>query len=324
MTSETYGGAKPGLPYRWGGAVLTVLAAVYFLDYVVANWANLPDLAWNQAVGAGLMSAIGLYLAALLILPVSWHLLLRAAGEAQPLRAVFAISLLSQFAKYIPGNVAQHIGRVVLARGYGIDVARAIFTMTVETGWVIFAGATLCVLALAFAAPALLPAAATLPPVWQFAALGLVAAAAPLMAVRILARWRPGPLRRLLAGQEFAMPPARVLFGCFAIYLVNYLLMGAILTLLASRLFGQAEADFWLLTGIFAVAWIAGFLTPGAPGGLGVREAILVAALGPLYGEGMALALALTLRAVTTAGDGLGFLMGLAARRLGTRPEIGR
>ena len=107
--------------------------------------------------------------------------------------------------------------------------------------------------------------------------------------------------------------PARVLLGCFAIYLVNYLLMGAILYLLASELFGQAEADFWLLTGIFAVAWIAGFVTPGAPGGLGVREAILVASLGPLYGEGTAVALALTLRAVTTAGDGLGFLVGLAA-----------
>ncbi len=57
------------------------------------------------------------------------------------------------------------------------------------------------------------------------------------------------------------------------------------------------------------------FRTPGSPGGLGVREVILVAALGPIYGAGPAFALALVLRVCNLAADGLGFVAGLALRR---------
>jgi hypothetical protein len=40
-------------------------------------------------------------------------------------------------------------------------------------------------------------------------------------------------------------------------------------------LFSQVRR-FLFLTGLFAVAWISGFIVPGAPAGLGIREAILV------------------------------------------------
>jgi len=60
---------------------------------------------------------------------------------------------------------------------------------------------------------------------------------------------------------------------------------------------------------------VAGYIIPGAPGGLGVREAILVAALGPVYGEGTAVALAIIYRVCSITADGLAFLIGLILRR---------
>ena len=96
---------------------------------------------------------------------------------------------------------------------------------------------------------------------------------------------------------------------------MNFLLAGAALDLLARGVFGEATSQFALLSGIFAIAWVAGFITPGAPGGLGVREAILVTVLTPLYGGGTAVALTIVLRICTFAADGLGFLAGLAARK---------
>ena len=53
---------------------------------------------------------------------------------------------------------------------------------------------------------------------------------------------------------------------------------------------------------------------PGAPGGLGVREAVLLAAFGPIYGSGVAVGLTLCLRLVTTLGDAALFVGGLAMR----------
>ena len=66
-------------------------------------------------------------------------------------------------------------------------------------------------------------------------------------------------------------------------------------------------------------AWIAGTLTPGAPGGLGIREGVLTLGLGPVLGSGDAAALALALRFVTLLGDvltyGIGMLIPIDDRR---------
>jgi hypothetical protein len=61
----------------------------------------------------------------------------------------------------------------------------------------------------------------------------------------------------------------------------------------------------------FALAWIAGFVTPGASAGLGVREAVLVMALEGTVGAAEAATAALALRLVTTLGDGLFFVIAL-------------
>ena len=66
----------------------------------------------------------------------------------------------------------------------------------------------------------------------------------------------------------------------------------------------------------FAAAWVLGLITPGAPGGMGVREAILVVCFAPLVGDGEAFTIALALRLVSILGDGTAFLIGFAGDRL--------
>ncbi|CAK6688790.1 lysylphosphatidylglycerol synthase domain-containing protein [Synechococcus sp. CBW1107] len=65
----------------------------------------------------------------------------------------------------------------------------------------------------------------------------------------------------------------------------------------------------WLLG--FALAWTAGLVVPGAPGGLGVFEAVLLLQLGGQVAEAPLLAVALSYRLVATAAD---LLAALTAR----------
>ena len=58
-------------------------------------------------------------------------------------------------------------------------------------------------------------------------------------------------------------------------------------------------------------------MVPGAPGGLGIRESVIVAVLAPLLGDAPALAAALLLRAVTVAGDLISFGYSFLAPRGG-------
>ena len=97
------------------------------------------------------------------------------------------------------------------------------------------------------------------------------------------------------------------------------------MTLLDLVFFVLASIAFWLLlpyqvaplaetAAWLCLAWMAGYLVPGAPGGLGVREAVLLLGLAPTVGEPSALAAALSYRMVTVVADavcaGLGHAWG--------------
>jgi uncharacterized membrane protein YbhN (UPF0104 family) len=75
------------------------------------------------------------------------------------------------------------------------------------------------------------------------------------------------------------------------------------------------------LTGAFASSWILGFLAPGAPAGLGIREAILSAWLSGALPPAQVVMLVVALRIATSVGDLLNFMLGSAwlrhAHRIG-------
>jgi hypothetical protein len=72
------------------------------------------------------------------------------------------------------------------------------------------------------------------------------------------------------------------------------------------------HAGFFAVSGALALAWLAGFATPGAPAGVGVREAILILALTGSLGDEASTLVALAFRLVTTGGDVLLFALGAA------------
>ena len=84
-----------------------------------------------------------------------------------------------------------------------------------------------------------------------------------------------------------------------------------------------AEIDLALSCMIFVVAWIAGFVVPGAPGGVGIRDGILAVGLGLFIGQGAGLTVALLHRGVSVAGDVIVFLTAVALRRMLVRDIVG-
>jgi uncharacterized membrane protein YbhN (UPF0104 family) len=75
---------------------------------------------------------------------------------------------------------------------------------------------------------------------------------------------------------------------------------------------------FWFVPAAAMAAWLFGYIVPGAPAGLGVREAGLVALLGPMLGHGVVATAALLWRMASLAGDCIVFVigLGLADRRV--------
>jgi hypothetical protein len=130
-------------------------------------------------------------------------------------------------------------------------------------------------------------AALSLPLVWRWldqALLWIGAFAAPVLAL-IAVRWARRhdlALSDLTAGADRGCPPAVLrLLRALVLYALFFLVVAAIFWMLALSVSesGRPALDLVGSVPVVALAWLVGFVTPGSSAGIGVREAVLIAAL---------------------------------------------
>lgn len=233
-----------------------------------------------------------------------WPYLLRRLGTPAPFSWV-TLFFRSQLGKYLPGSVWQYAGRVGLARSRNVPAQRALASVAAEVACSAVAAAIVSSLVLG-------------PAVTLGVLLGAVALVALAVVFRPVAPAWLAQARNLLAGLRLA-PPAVVLYlGVWVLYGVAFWTTGR-------ALFPIPASDLVHYVGVFALAWLAGLVAVFAPGGIGVREAVIVALLRGRLGETEALVLAATSRIVLTAIDlaAGGAALGLPALRRGHPRPLG-
>ena len=294
--------------------LLAAVSTIYFLVALSEQWRVLPNKLLTTEAWPWIAVATLVYSACAVNSALAWQHLLRATGEKAAFRQVLRIWLLAQIAKYIPGNVGQYLSRIGLAHAAGYRTPRVITTVAIETAAVLTAAGLLAGLVLTTAGPEILAESFYSPPGWVFALAGVGVGGITLMGLRVSLGFISRHWSQCAFGATVQLPGIGIFVLCCCLYSGSFLLMGLTLELLAHNLFDTGGSEILLLTGIYAVAWVLGFVMPGAPGGLGVREVVLLAALDPLYGSATAVGLAVALRLVTTLGDGVSFLAGFAIR----------
>lgn len=256
-----------------------------------------------------------------LIVPLSamaWRRLLLDMKVARSWSELCIIMSITQLAKYIPGNVGQHIGRAAMSIGrgiplrpYGISVAsEAVLAVVAAT----FTGLIGCGLSGMSAELLKRHGIIALPFV---VILVLVFVLALLLAKHLLPRLlRSTASKQPADSTQLVLPRNRTLTLALTIYILNYAVLGTGITAMVVLLLTGQQAQWLLLTGCFALAWVVGFFAPGAPAGLGVREGLMLGLLQFNYSNPEALLIVIALRLATTAGDILCFGVGVAANFL--------
>jgi uncharacterized membrane protein YbhN (UPF0104 family) len=287
------------------GLALAV-AAIGFVVYSAADsWSSLEQAFTNRDFIAALAGgAIG-YAVLTLLMGLSWQVLL---GAADPRGLGVGEALLvygqSQVLKYLPTNVLHLVGRWSQARRLGITHRAIAWSTGAELVLVVIAAA---VLAAVFAFPLLTEWTG-----WSSADY-VAPAIGSAIAVVILGVGGWYFLRRAAAGVVDTVRLTRSVAAAFTLYVAFFLLTGLLVAGLSAVVGGRSAFDLSTL-GIVAAAWIIGFFTPGAPAGIGVREAVLTAGL-TLAGEPNAVSIAIGYRLVTLGGDLLVFAFAKLARR---------
>lgn len=282
---------------RWlfaAGMLLTLVSVGYLALYAFENWRRMPPLVLTAGGAGWLAVACALYFASLLTTSAAWLNGIRTFGSAMAAGPAFGVALTAQIGKYVPGNVAHHVGRAALGADRGLPLRVTAQSSVMEIGAAVLASGLIAAAALPSVPAFALPHGRTV-----IGAIALVLLAGAGGAVFLF--WRSAA-----SGARFLTGGAKML-GCYGL---SFLFAGASYYAVARGL-GQTPAP-GLCVAAYAIAWVVGFVTPGAPAGLGVRETILVVALTPSVGPA-AISIAIAHRLATAVTDavaaGLGALI---------------
>ena len=252
-----------------------------------------------------------------------WWCVLASMGRRTSFLQAAASWLIPNIGKYIPGKVLMGALRVELIRSFGMKRMEGACAFGLETALILLA-------ALPFALWSFLCGSMLRFSVASISlGLGIMGMAAVAIALpftwlipvnAVLVRLRKAPLPTRLDRRFLAL----ALLCCLAAWCC-FGYSGVILTELAA---GVLPDPWVVVAGAFVLAWLLGFLSFLTPGGIGVREGVLVFLLKPYIASDLALVVAVVSRLVWTVFEMGGVLLGLwirdGGRRSGSRNERGR
>jgi len=313
----TRGGMQLRKVLIWvGQLVLAVLVIGFVGRSVMSNWGELSalDITLHPKPLWIVMSAVTVWLTYALLIE-AWRRIL--AGWNQHLRFDQAVPIwcLSNLGRYLPGKVWSIAGLAVLAQRVGVagwaaaGSALAMQALAVGTGALVVA--IWAPLAAAPTTEASSAARLLSPVLLGVAALVAFAAVAALV-------WKP--LSRMVTrvtGPRFELRPlpASTALMAATVTLASWLAYGVAFWLLARGLFDTGDLTLQVSIGVFAAGYIVGLLALFAPGGVGMRELVFIALLGPVMGYDVALALAVASRLLLTGTEIGAALVGLGLNR---------
>lgn len=237
---------------------------------------------------------------------LSWYIVVQiVTGKRLPFLPVQYIFCRAGLLKYLPGNVFQYVGRNELAVQYELPHKEVALSTVLDVAANM---AGVCLVALSCYAAGLQTGLQSIasrigPRVIVIAALAVLVVC--LVAYKL---------------RHFLLEKLRVLFTAanmarYAFCIVWYALLaiynGALYLTVLTRILhvGVEGRLLFIVIGAYQLAWLLGFLVPGAPGGLGIRETVIVALLAAWAPQEPVLLAIVIFRIISTVGDFTGLLL---------------
>jgi hypothetical protein len=285
------------------GNILMIISFIFIINKIISFDIDFSFVARPEI----LLSIVGLiivycFFSCLGTYPFSWRLILTFISQKRfSYRKICLISSKSSLAKYVPGNIMHYVSRNFLGVPLGVSqsqlalssILEIILTSSIAFFWVlILAGKEF----------------------WHFitdrlsrtnpvilSSLIIIIILSSIIVIYVLYR-RKNHFPKYIAifkSKEFL----RLIVQLFLLYSITFLLFAFMLIVILRWSIEIGSSDILIIISAFILSWIAGLITPGAPGGIGVREAILIFMLTDVCGMEAILTAAVIQRLIIIFGD---------------------
>lgn len=276
--------------------VLIAVALLYFARAVAHHWSSIA--AWRPGWTGWIMvlTAVALCTANLFLQAEIWHRLVQSCQSVVFARPVtYASYTKTQIAKYLPGNVFQFVGRHIVMTQQGAAQKGLALASLIEIA-ILASGAVLLVLA--GLALGLLPQITAL---LEAINIGWLTTGG-LIATGLIAGAGAMKLKALPP-----LPPIGTILTGLALAVLFFLGLGLIFLLILFTVSGERDMA---VIAIVTLSWLIGYITPGAPAGIGIREFVMLFLLRDHVAEPDALIAIGLFRLVTSVSDFALFALG--------------
>jgi glycosyltransferase 2 family protein len=279
--------------------IFLVIVTAFAILYLIDQWDQLQAYAVNVNWALVLVAQVGLIAGMMLLAVNAWLLFHRMTALHISYRQIYKLFFLSTIAKYLPGGIWMFPGRLLLYQNAGLPVRQGIPIIAWEI-LMLMLGALLVTLLGVPILATVIPLVVIIPLAvvglilcgWAFASGQVPGASWLLHRVKI-------PLLIDVLGQD--LRPIRV---NVYVMVTCWLILGASFAVIVYAV----APDLPLyrapqLIGVFTGAWLVGFVIVIAPGGIGVRDGVLILLLTPILPAGAPVLVTLLSRILWTIAE---------------------
>jgi glycosyltransferase 2 family protein len=282
------------------------------------NWYSVMAIHIDEAGWAILCIATGVTLLAHIWAGLVWTWMLKELRAEIPAFHFIQVYLKTNVAKYLPGNVWHHWGRIVAAKQAQVPTVTATLSVLLEP--LLMAAAAAIVIIIFGNQLTTITNNNMLYLIQIVCMIALLCLFHPRFINPILNFIQKLKLKKSTVTEDLeptpnlslARYPLKLLFGELTFLILRA--FGFILTVFALAPLQLHQLP--LLLSAFCLAWLLGLITPGAPGGLGVFEATAIVVLQYHFPSALIISSAALYRLISIFAETAGALLALADERL--------
>lgn len=287
--------------------VIIIIIFLFMGKILCQNWEKVSSYEWKveyTKLGfSGLVLLFNYFFAAFV-----WSQVLRKIGARLNYTLSMAIWFVSLLGRYLPGRVWGMVGRIYLCEKEGVPKSESGISVILEQTYVLMTGILVFLLSLVF---------------WKDRSnLGNITSIYFVFpAVLIFLHPRPltavlNPILKWMKRSPIAIRVSfRNLIKIFLFYLIYWAFFGASFLLFIDSIYHIEFSKIIIITGIFAISFVLGFISIIVPAGLGVREGVLTYLLSSYMPMTMAIIVSLLSRVWIIVVELLGLSLILMVER---------
>lgn len=296
--------------------ILKILAPVLILFFLIGiilkNW----SVVQNQINEANFFF---LFLSLLILILTHfggayfWQKILQHLSVDIPYKECLRVFIISNFGRFIPGIVLHYVARVYLSKSIGIGVKQSLASVFLEAYYTLAGAVIIGLMAIPTLVNFFPQTILKLPFFFSefelfFLAIVLVGLIIFLPPQRVFAMVAKAPFIGSKIPKIAFRKNFREHLWIILISSTSFFLNGLAFYFLSSAFVSNPLSRLPDLSGLFSVAWIIGFLTPVAPGGLGISDLSFAFLLSAFYDFSLASFLVVLSRLGLLISEGLVFI----------------